>query len=106
MIGGTCCLHHHHARGQHAGGSLLPICYILVSCLAYSLILKMRQHQLTFNTLHGVITQKTGLFKTTAVKISNPKLVRQLQKRICLEVSFLQDDIFIDTLANVLYNLI
>jgi hypothetical protein len=44
-------------------------CFTLPSSLAYSLILKMEatsssKCQLTFNELHGVISQKTELFRS------------------------------------------
>jgi hypothetical protein len=55
----------------------LPPTFALVSCLAYSSILKMEalyssealEH---FSGLQGVISQKTGLFIITAVRTSNP----------------------------------
>jgi hypothetical protein len=56
---------------------LLGTCSMLVSCLAYSSTLKIRgdippKHLLTFNGLHGVISQNIVLFITTAVRTSNP----------------------------------
>jgi hypothetical protein len=52
-------------------------CFELVSCLAYSSTLKMEakfplKRWLTFNSLHGVISQKIEFFITTAVRTSNP----------------------------------
>jgi hypothetical protein len=54
----------------------LPPAFMLVSCLAYSSTLKLdvtcsSEFQLTFNRLHGVISQKLELFITTAVITSD-----------------------------------
>jgi hypothetical protein len=54
--------------------ALLVNCFTLVSCVAYSSTLKMEatrspKRPLTFNGLHGVISQKGKLFITTAAKI-------------------------------------
>jgi hypothetical protein len=48
---------------------------MLVSSLAYSSTLKMEaiysfEISVVFNGLHGIVTQKLGLFLTTAVRIS------------------------------------
>jgi hypothetical protein len=37
------------------------------------------EHPLSFNRLHGVISQKTGLFITTAMRTSNPTLFANLE---------------------------
>jgi hypothetical protein len=55
----------------------VAICFTLVSSLAYSLALKMKatfssEMSMTFNRLHGVISQNIELFITTAVRTSNP----------------------------------
>jgi hypothetical protein len=54
--------------------ALLALAYTLISCSAYFSTLKMEAifSSETFNRLHGVIPQKIVLFKTTAVRISNP----------------------------------
>jgi hypothetical protein len=55
---------------------VLPVCFVLFSCLSYSSALNMRRHvppklPLTSNGLHGVIPQKIVLCITTAVRTSN-----------------------------------
>jgi hypothetical protein len=58
-------------------GFLLASSFMLASCLPYSSNLQMEKipspkSQLTFNGLHGVISQKIELFIGTAVRTSNP----------------------------------
>jgi hypothetical protein len=53
------------------------VSFMLVSCLAYSLTLNVEatcppKRWLIFGGPHGVISQKTELFITTAVRTSNP----------------------------------
>jgi hypothetical protein len=69
--------------------AMLAACVMLVSCLAYSLTLKVKQHIslkccLTVTGLHGVISQKIELFITTAVKTSNLIPITSGQKQIQL----------------------
>jgi hypothetical protein len=99
-FGGTYCLHLQGRRisierNQHEAGSLralfaelclyqaagsgqtlLATCFMLVYYLAYSLNPKMEvtcsERRLNFNGLHGVISQKIGLFITAVVIASNP----------------------------------
>jgi hypothetical protein len=59
-FGGTC---HLHFYGQRIRKQLHATCFMLVSCLAYSSPWRWRQHvppkrQLTFNRLHGIVSQK------------------------------------------------
>jgi hypothetical protein len=56
---------------------LLATCFILVSCLAYSSTLKTEatcssEKPVDFNGLYGVMSQKTDLILTNAVKTSDP----------------------------------
>jgi hypothetical protein len=56
----------------------LATCFAPVSCLTYSSTLKVRRHDLPkrpliFNGLHRIISQKTELFITTAVRTTNRK---------------------------------
>jgi hypothetical protein len=58
----------------------------LVSCLAYSLSLKMEETHssemlLTFNGVHGVISQKIEPFITTAVRTSYTASMFQFEER-------------------------
>jgi hypothetical protein len=51
---------------------------VLISCLAYSSTLKIEvkcfsETSLTFNGIHGVISQTIEFFMSTAVRTSNPK---------------------------------
>jgi uncharacterized membrane protein len=71
-------------QGQRASqaSALIAVCFMLVSCLAYSSTVKTEaisasKCRLTFTRLHGVISQKTDIFIVTAVKTSNPKQVIQ-----------------------------
>jgi hypothetical protein len=66
-------------NSMKAGGRwlCLPPAFMLVSCSAHSLTWRWRRHvppkcHLTFNRLHGIISQKTELFITTAVRTLNP----------------------------------
>jgi hypothetical protein len=57
--------------------ALLATCFMLVSLLACSSTLKMevtcsRKHPLAFRKLHGIISEKTDLFITTAMRTSDP----------------------------------
>jgi hypothetical protein len=58
---------------KHINVSLLATCFTSVSCLACSSVLKMEATcRLTFNRLHGIISQKTEFFITTSVRTCNP----------------------------------
>jgi hypothetical protein len=60
---------------EEQADSKLAACFILVSCLAYSLTLKMEvtcsSETLVDFGLHGIISWKIGLLITTAVRTSN-----------------------------------
>jgi hypothetical protein len=67
----------------HCTRFCLPTAFTLVSCLAYSFMLKMEvtcssTHWLSFNRIHGIMSQKTELFITTTVRTSNPTYVVDL----------------------------
>jgi hypothetical protein len=58
----------------------LANCFLLVSCFAYSSTLNMYatcspKHQLIFNGLHGVISQKMKFFIITPERTSDPALL-------------------------------
>jgi hypothetical protein len=74
-FGGTCCLCFQDQIASRA--CLLAVCFMLVFCLTYSSSWRWRKHvprkhQLTFNGLHCVISQKTEVFIATAMWTSNP----------------------------------
>jgi hypothetical protein len=56
---------------------------MLVSCFAYSSTLKIEatfplRSRLTFNELHGIISQKIEIFIATALRPPNPALQRNV----------------------------
>jgi hypothetical protein len=58
--------------------ALVATCFMSVSCLAYCSAHVLLKHRLTFNGLHGVISEKLEPFITTAVIISNPTCQKSL----------------------------
>jgi hypothetical protein len=79
-FGGICCLHLQGRRISPARNQHESTWQAELSCWFHAWLIRAwrwRQHvhpkvQLTFNGLHGVISQKIELFITTAVRTSNP----------------------------------
>jgi hypothetical protein len=60
-------------------GSLLPASCWLHPIFLLGLLFDLEDH-MAFNGLHGIISQKTELFITTAVEISDPIVLHILSR--------------------------